>query len=42
MIGAFEGDEHCAWDAGGELTAELERDRSVVLSVQNRGTVNPA
>jgi hypothetical protein len=37
MVGAFEGDEHCGGDAGGELTTELERDRSVVPSVQNRG-----
>jgi hypothetical protein len=37
MIGAVEGDERCAGDLGGELTTELKRDRSVVLSVQNRG-----
>ena len=36
MIGALEGDEHRARDAGGELTTELERDRPVVLSVQDR------
>jgi hypothetical protein len=36
VIGAFKGDERRAGDTGGELAAELERDRSVVLSVQNR------
>jgi hypothetical protein len=37
MVGAVEGDEHRVRDAGSELPAELERDRSVASPVQDRG-----
>ena len=37
MIGALEGDERGPGDPGGDLATQLERDRPVVASVQDRG-----